>query len=182
MANHPIITHKLLRQLVRFSPETNQYFWNPRPREMFKAEGSWKSWNTNWANKETFNAVDGRGYCQAVVLLRHYNAHRIIWFYHYGVWPDGEIDHINGIPTDNRIENLRVVTSAENSKNLKLRADNKSGATGVSWNPCSSTWRVRIRENCKTIEIGSFTKIDAAIAARKAAEIKYKYHPNHGRS
>lgn len=182
MADMPIITHELLRQLVRFAPETNQYFWNPRPREMFKTEGSWKSWNTNWANKETFNAIDGRGYCQAVVMLRHYNAHRIIWFYHYGAWPEGEIDHINGIRTDNRLENLRAVSPYENCRNKPRRVDNKSGCSGVNWLEKNKKWRVRIQHLGKNIEIGCFRELKDAISARKAAEQKYQYHPNHGRS
>lgn len=181
MADKPVITHKLLRQLVRFEADTQKYFWNPRPREMFKTDGSFKSWNSAWANKETFHAVDGRGYCQAVVLYRHYNAHRIIWFYHHGEWPNGEIDHINGIPTDNRLENLRVVSPADNARNKPLRTDNISGVAGVSWLKNNKAWRVRIQHNGRSIEIGSFGSLDEATAARKSAEIKYNYHPNHGR-
>lgn len=178
MAKQPDITHELLRQLVRFEADIQKYFWNPRPRKMFKTDGSFKSWNSAWANKETFHAVDGRGYCQAVVLYRHYNAHRIIWFYHYGEWPNGQVDHINGIRTDNRLANLRVVSQAENLRNTKRRVNNSSGTSGVSWNPLTKTWRVRVPNK----EIGSFQKKQDAVAARKAAEVEYGFHPNHGRS
>ena len=43
-----------------------------------------------------------------------YYSHRLIWFMHYGTWPKGQIDHINGIKDDNRIENLREATASEN--------------------------------------------------------------------
>lgn len=182
MANKPIISHELLRQLVRFCPESGKYFWNVRPRSMFNSEGQWKFWNAKYADRETFTSLDGRGYCQCVILARHYNAHRVIWFYHTGEWPEGEIDHINGVPADNRIENLRVVTSTQNSKNIRRRRDNLSGITGVSWNPLTKTWRVRISDNRKQIEVGSFADKASAVAARKAAEEKFNYHPNHGRN
>ena len=48
---------------------------------------------------------------------RQYQAHRVIWAMVHGKWPDGVIDHINGICSDNRIENLRDVSQKENLRN-----------------------------------------------------------------
>ena len=75
------------------------------------------------------------------VRRRVYKAHRLAWLYVYGEWPDGEVDHINGDPADNRIVNLRVATSAENCRNRGLRADNTSGIKGVSWSKRSKRWK-----------------------------------------
>ena len=60
-------------------------------------------------------------------------AHRLAWFVHYGIWPKGDIDHINGNAKDNRIDNLRDVSHAVNTQNIrKAHKDNRSGLLGVS--------------------------------------------------
>ncbi len=59
-------------------------------------------------------------------------AHRIIWEMHYETLTSNQqIDHKNGITTDNRINNLRVVDNQTNCFNQGKRITNKSGITGV---------------------------------------------------
>ncbi len=78
-----------------------------------------------------------------------YKAHRLAWFYINGVWPPYEIDHINGIPSDNRINNLRLISARwQQRANQKLRKDNKSGLKGVSWHP-KNGWRARCSKGGK---------------------------------
>ncbi len=105
-------------------------------------------------------------------------AHRLIWKYHYGNIPDGmEIDHINGIRYDNRIENLRLVSKSENQKNRQIDIRNKSGYTGVFWYKAKQKWTVKISSKI----IGYFDSFAKAVVVRKAAEAIYGYHSNHGR-
>lgn len=96
----------------------------------------------------------------------------------HGVDPD-DIDHINGDPSDNRLENLRNVSHEVNGRNLARRKNNTSGVTGVSRH--GSKWVARICPSRRTIYIGIFDSFDDAVAARRAAEVKYGYHPNRGR-
>lgn len=103
------------------------------------------------------------------VRKRVYRAHRLAWLYIYGEWPDGEIDHINGDPTDNRIVNLRVATLAENSRNRGLRADNTSGIKGVSWSKKSNRWLAHLGHNGKLLHLGLFDTIEEAKAVREEA-------------
>lgn len=82
------------------------------------------------------------------------------------------IDHINGDGLDNRKENLRICTNAENCRNRRgPRTGNLSGFKGVSWS--SGEWHAVIMVDGKQISIGRFTdKIEAA-KARDKASIKY---------
>lgn len=108
-------------------------------------------------------------------------AHRIIWEMHYGKIPEGmEIDHINHITDDNRIENLRLVTRKDNCKNVSMSKSNKSGVVGVSWCKRTCKWFASIRVDRKEKFLGRYDKIEDAAAARKAAELKYNFHKNHG--
>ena len=86
---------------------------------------------------------------------------------------DNQIDHINGNRLDNRKNNLRIVTSQQNSMNAAVRSDNTSGATGVFWYKTRSKWRVQIVINGKAIHLGYFNNFEDAVKARKDAEEKY---------
>jgi hypothetical protein len=57
------------------------------------------------------------GYIRITIDGNAYAAHRVVWFLIQGSWPDGSIDHINGIRSDNRVENLRDVSRAVNQQN-----------------------------------------------------------------
>lgn len=86
-----------------------------------------------------------------------YKVHRIIWLYVYGVIPDVDIDHINGIKTDNRICNLRLATRSENLQNQrKAKSNNKSGFLGVSYVARTGMYVAQIQVNKKHKYIGSF--------------------------
>jgi hypothetical protein len=69
----------------------------------------------NWQrNKQYLNKKTG--YVQAVIWTKTYMVHRLVWMEkHHSFIPDGfEINHINGVKSDNRIENLELVTHTEN--------------------------------------------------------------------
>lgn len=77
--------------------------------------------------------VDTKGYYRVRLFGREFKAHRLAWLLTYGVWPSAEIDHINGIPGDNRLANLRAVSTSENGQNRKkAMRNNKTGLLGVS--------------------------------------------------
>lgn len=83
-----------------------------------------------------------KGYREFKVYGKRFLTHRFIWEMHYGEIPDElQIDHINGIRDDNRIENLRLVNNAQNQLNSKLRSSNKIGIKGV-YKSSKKTWAV----------------------------------------
>ena len=90
-----------------------------------------------------------------------------------------EIDHINGIRNDNRIENLREATSSQNQYNTKLLKRNTSGVKGVNWHKTSKKWEVRIGVNNKRICLGVYDDIE--LAELVAQEARHKYHQEFAR-
>ena len=108
-----------------------------------------------------------------------YLTHRIVWEMHNGPIPLGyEIDHINHVRNDNRIENLRLVDSTANSRNQKLHITNTSGVTGVV--RFRKKWRAQITVNNVRLFLGDFDDFSDAVSVRKSAEIFYGFHKNHG--
>ena len=90
------------------------------------------------------------------------------------IGPGLEIDHINGDGLDNRRANLRLVTAAENHRNIGLRKHNTSGFLGVTWSVRAKRWYAQIGTTVngkrKTISIGLFKTAEAANAARLRTE------------
>ena len=80
------------------------------------------------------------------------------------------VDHINRNPLDNRKENLRVCTQAENSRNVGVSQSNTTGFKGVYFEKLNNKYRARIKYDGERISLGCFTNaVDAAIAYDKKA-------------
>jgi hypothetical protein len=123
------------------------------------------------------------GYVMVSINNKQIRAHRVAWEMYYNEKPNGCIDHINGIRDDNRIVNLRVVSVAENNRNLSINSRNKTGVTGVSWESDRQKWVAFIGVNKgKHLKIGRFDNLLDACCARKSAEIVLGYHTNHGKA
>lgn len=96
--------------------------------------------------------------------------HRVIWALANGRWPDGPIDHINRVPYDNRLVNLREATPSQNSVNRDTPRGNTSQFRGVGWHKCKQNWRATIKTLGKSFHIGSFkTEMEAATAYDQCA-------------
>lgn len=167
------VTPALLRELLTYDPETGKLFWRARNLSHFDNPSRGRSWNTRHANKEAFT-VGEQGYRRGMVFRRMYLAHIAAWAIIHSEWPDGQVDHINGVRDDNRLANLRVVSRSDNCRNAKRRSTNTSGVNGVAKQ--GKRWRAYIVEH-----LGLFDTIEEAAAARKEAEQRLGYHPNHGR-
>ena len=177
------LTAEIARELLTYSPDTGKLFWKERPVKYFKNPNYAKSWNTRWAGKEALTAINRKKSGQisrldGKLLNKDYYTHRIAWLIYYGEWPKNQIDHINQDPTDNRIENLRDVTQAENQKNRTLYNNNTTGYLGVSKH--HGKYRARIRINNIDKHLGYYDTVEEAAAVRAVASINYNFHPNHG--
>lgn len=101
------------------------------------------------------------GYIVIGVDGKQYLAHRLIWLFVFAKWPTLDIDHINGITSDNRLKNIREASKSENQQNrIKPHKNNKSNFLGVCKN--GNNWRATIKLKGKFIHLGTYkTKVEA---------------------
>lgn len=122
------------------------------------------------------------GYKLVMINKKFHLTHRIIWEMHNGEIPEGmEIDHINGVRDDNRIENLRCVTKGENAVNKRMSKRNKSGLTGVCFDKSKGLYKSQISRKGRERSVVYFDNIFDAACHRKSMEISYGFHENHGK-
>jgi hypothetical protein len=144
----------IIRQLLDYDPETGLFTWRVN-RQRVRAG-------------DVAGTVVQRGYVQLKVAQYPVLAHRLAWAFVHGEMPTLEIDHINGITNDNRIENLRQVSRAGNTGNI-LRAVCRAGLLGVRFDQRRQHWVASIVRGGKTTYLGSFSTAEAAHAAYCAA-------------
>lgn len=170
-----MMTCDRLHQLVTYDHNTGDFTWKERKLRI-GIEKTDKGWNTRLAGKAVAKRPSRRcGHYRISFSIdgeEHY-AHRLVWLYVYGEWPSGNIDHISGDPSDNRIANLRLATPSQNMMNQKVRSDNSSGTRGVSFDRRLKKWFSYINIDYKRIPLGMFSEIGAAIKAREDAENRY---------
>ena len=161
-----MLSQKRLKELLSYDAETGLLTWiSSRPR--VKAG-------------DLAGGICTSGYYRVKLEGKYYRWHRLIWLYVEGVWPNDQIDHIDHDKLNNKLANLREVTTAENAKNRTLHTENTSGVTGVYWCKRKCRWKAQICENYKVKHLGSFKEKADAIIARKKADIYYDFHTNHG--
>lgn len=163
-----------LRQRLRYEPETGKLYWRECPSMP-------RCWNARYAGREA-QGVHSDGYVRVSVDGVRYLAHRLVWCMNYGCPPEDQIDHINGVRTDNRLENLRAVSNTDNSRNASLSKRNTSGIAGVCWDKRRKRWSSRIMVDKREVFLGYFESREEGAAAREKALKAYNFHPNHGRA
>ena len=171
------ITQEMARERFAYDAETGNLIWLPTATRQPK-------WNKKMVGKVAGCIATKNGGKRYVMigfgdgLVR---AHHAVWAWHYGPVPEGlEIDHIDGNVLNNRIENLRAVTAAENKRNLRLNRTNKSGVAGVRWVADRGKWAVYCREGGKVKALGRYGNFADAVSVRKTWERAHGYHENHG--
>lgn len=175
------LTQKYLKACVNYDPATGVFIWLRRPKVHFKTERVWKTWNTRFSSRPA-GSIGGRvGEPRLTIHIlgaAHY-AHRLAWLYQTGSFPVNDIDHIDGNGANNRWANLRDVTNAVNRKNQRLSKSNTTGVTGVT--RVKGKFMAYIFHAGVMKYLGYFDTLEEAARARSDANIRYGYHPNHGK-
>ena len=142
--NKITLEQSLLHEMLNY--QDGQLVWKNKP------------YNLVHLNGKVAGCMHKSGYCQIKFGQIMYPAHRIMWIYHNGSIDENmQIDHINGIKTDNRIENLRLVTAQQNCFNRS-----KLTAKGYCWSKAAQKWQATITVNGKNKYLGLFANEDDA--------------------
>lgn len=173
------LTQEYLKSCLVYGKNTGRFTWLQRPLEHFVSVSACNTWNGKNSGEDAVT-LDSNGY-----RVIHFDgttiyAHHAAFIIMTGKKPE-EVDHENGIRSDNRWCNIRSVSRIENTMNRKIRADNSSGVSGVYFREDNKKWKARINHNKKRISLGQFATKEEAVQARLEAEIRYGYHENHGR-
>lgn len=154
-----MLTPEAIRAALDYDPETGVFRWKPK-----QGRGG------SWAAGRVAGGMDGKGYWRISIKGVRRQAHRLAWLHFYGVWPDRQIDHINGNRLDNRISNLRLATNGENQQNAKFIRKNTGAYPGVTPARKSGRWQAQITHKSKYHYLGTFDTPEDAHAAFMAAK------------
>lgn len=142
-----------VRELFDYDADTGELRWKVRTSKRIRVG-------------DVAGSRHGAGYVQVNVDGNNYLAHRVIWLFVHGEWPQEDIDHINGSRTDNRIVNLRDVSRMVNMENLRAPTSrNTSGYLGVSWSQKDGRWVSHITHAGRVQHIGAFLSKEDAYEA-----------------
>jgi hypothetical protein len=161
------LTQKRLHELLSYNESEGNFYWRV-------SKGGVKA-------GALAGDVDHKGYHRIMIDRKTYATHRLVFLYVTGEFPAEQVDHIDGNPINNRIENLRQATNAQNRRNVRISKSNKSGYKGVCWNKRSAKWVAVIKKDKQHHFLGYFNDvIDAHNAVKNARESLHGEFANHG--
>lgn len=149
------ITAENIKDLLHYEPESGAFTWKVNVGRFGRIPAGSLAGSVNKCHGYT--AISYGGHL--------YPAHRVAWLYMTGEWPKDEIDHINRQRSDNRWENLRSVTRADNLLNKCLYKSNKSGFAGVGWHKRIGKWQAVLRVKNTRMHLGYWDDLIAAASA-----------------
>lgn len=157
---HSTLTHSHLQEILNYDEMTGLF--------------TWKTTNTFRVRVGDVAGTLTNGYIQIQINYVLHPAHRLAVFYATGKYPTLHIDHINGVPNDNRLVNLREVNNAQNHQNIQRpRKDSSMRFIGVQRR--DSSFAAKIQLDGKQIYLGRFPTEE--LAGQAYLEAKRKLHP-----
>lgn len=121
-----------------------------------------------WRSTNRIAGTYYNGYVRIQLAGHRFGAHQLAWFYTHNTWI--MIDHKDGNPSNNKIDNLRPTNYQLNAANRSTQTNN-TGAKGVYYR--NGKYEAGIKVNQKRIHLGVFSTLEEALDARGKAAIKY---------
>lgn len=169
------ISLEYLQECFVYEGSTGFLFWKQRPLKHFDAPNIHQCFNTKWAGKRA-GKLDKAGYYTVRITLEDrsvlFKVHHVVLALHGQRVSEGfEVDHRNGSRGDNRVENLRICSPKENSRNRVMGRNNTWGHIGIRCK--NNRWEARITVDGVQHSLGSFGTKEEAIKAREEAARKF---------
>lgn len=96
------LTSEIVREFLHYDPDTGVFTWKKRDRKWFDDDHRCNWWNARFAAQPALASVDRKGYRTGLILRLAIKASRAAFLYMEGRWPDPQVDHKNGVRSDNR--------------------------------------------------------------------------------
>lgn len=157
---------KITQELVKhiFEYKDGKLFWKNKSSNLSRAKIGYEFGR---------GSLDKDGYKIGSFLGKQYRVHRLIFFYHFGYFPN-IIDHKDCNKENNNIDNLRECTHQQNAFNKRITKTSTSGVKGVHWKKKDEIWEVSIKLNNKQHYLGCFKSLDDA--KQVAMNFREKHH------
>lgn len=152
------LSYEILNRHFLYEPMTGILRWKTRPTNRVKIG-------------DPVGCVGPDGYLRTSINRNFLQVSRIIWCLQTGEWPKDEIDHINGVPSDNRWNNLRECSRAQNLRNRAVDRRSRLCVRGIKKH--RGKYQARIGIDGREIYLGLFSTLEEAILARQQAEIRF---------
>ena len=146
-----------LREYLDYDAETGALTWRLPPAQCVKS-GS------------LAGSRSDKGYLRVGFRSRLYMAHHVVWALAHGRWSEKELDHINRVRDDNRLDNLRECDRAENMQNQGIAGRGSNRLIGASFDKTHGKFTAKIRKDNRQVHLGHYDPEEEAHAVYLAAK------------
>jgi len=155
-----MLTQNYIKKLVHYCPDTGVF------TRLLKSGNGYRNGAIN-------NKPSTHGYLRISINNRQITEHRLAFLYMNGYFPENDVDHIDGVKTNNKWSNLREVSPSCNLQNTAIFSSNTSGFPGVHLTSTKKQWEASITIKGNSVYIGRFTDVMEAALARMTCELNH---------